>query len=107
MFVCCTQGKRQTKPEILFLNFKKEWFDKIMNLEKGEEYRDRTRYYFSRIWRKKDSIKKIWMMNGMHKNARQMLVKLNGIVLETDRYVLKLGEIISKDNKEIDDLVHY
>ena len=78
----------------------------MIKLEKFDEYRDRTSYYFSRIERKKDMIRYIWMMNGMHSNARQMLLEFKGLVITRKTYILRLGRIISTDTQHITSIVY-
>lgn len=99
---------------VLHLNLKGEWFDMISILVKEEEYRE-IKPFWSRIftddgikikgkyYRPKDII--ICFSNGMAKDRRQMLFKLNRIVIRagnpewgaeegTSYYCLVLGEKI-------------
>jgi hypothetical protein len=110
----CTQRekpktRRKIKKEILYLNIKAKWFNRIWAGIKTREYRDKTSYYDSRIGRKLHSIRYIWFMNGMNTNANQMLVEFNGLddqdLYSNYQYVLKLGNIVSVDTHEIDRLI--
>ena len=46
-------------------------------------------------------------MNGMQTNSRQILVEFLGLWISPEKYILKLGDIISQDIVEIDNLVHW
>lgn len=96
--------KKIERKNILYLNLKREYFDKILAREKLREYRNNTPYYHSRIGQKRGVIKYIWFMNGMHANARQMLVVCEKIQLNRQKYILYLGAIISADPKQIKNL---
>ena len=98
-------SNRKTNAHTLYLNLKAEHFDDIMNLEKFEEYRDRIKYYYGRIEESAWAYTQVWFMNGMQKDAREMLVEFKGLVVERKRYVIKLGKIISTDKKQIHKLV--
>lgn len=98
--------KRSTKKNILYLNLQRHYFDEIATLQKHYEYRDRSPYYRSRIEDKIENITHIWFMNGMKTHSRQMLVEFLGLEITYNKYILKLGKIVSQDISKIDKLVH-
>ena len=102
------QFESLTKSSILYLNIKWRYLKDILSGAKRHEYRDKTHYYWSRIGKKLDCIRYIWFMNGMNRNAKEMLIEFKGIAVEDPRshneYVLKLGEIISTDKIELQKL---
>ena len=93
------------KENRLYLNLKRVYFDRILSGKKTKEYRDRTRYYWTRIGSRVSKLKYIWFINGMKKGSDHMLVKFEGLTNDDDKsntqYVLKLGRIISTDKNEI------
>ena len=116
--------KKSNKKNILYLNLQRQYFDKIDRLQKRYEYRDRTPYYRSRIvvllpchWitspanalleDKVEHFTHIWFMHGMQTHSRQMLVEFLGLEKTHNKYVLKLGKIVSRDISTIDNLVHW
>ena len=83
------------KKKVLHLILMKEPFDKILNGTKTIEYRDKTDYWKTRLENKKFNLVKF--RNGYQKDARVMLVEHKGMDI-TDRYEIKLGKIIRKEN---------
>lgn len=105
----CRKTKTRIKKNILYLNLKRKWFIRIFLGIKRREYRDKNCYWYSRIGRRLHIIRYIWFMNGMHTNAKQMLVEFNGLddqdPYSNYKYVLKLGNIVSVQPHEIARLV--
>lgn len=102
---CVLQFPSQTKSLVLYLNIKEKYFNEIQCGTKTKEYRDKSSHYWTRIGKNIDFIRYIWFMNGMQRNAKQMLIEFKGVDDEDPRsqkeYVLKLGNIISTDNTVI------
>ena len=105
MYMYMRVVSQEKRTSILYLNLEAEYFDEILEGVKTSEYRDRTKYYHTRIATKTHLIKYIWFMNGMNTNSRQMLVEFQGLDSQDPRsrreYVLKLGRIVTLDPKKI------
>jgi hypothetical protein len=97
--------------KILHLTLKKKWFDMIASGEKKEEYREVKDYWHSRLMFKEYDV--VSFRNGYAKNAPKMLIEVRWIeicmgVLDWGApaneavYIIKLGKILSIDNRGID-----
>ena len=95
-----------TKPKILYLILKKEWFDMIASGEKKEEYRDIKPYYDTRLNKAYDVVR---FRNGYQKNAPVMTVELKEICMGLGElkwgapewenvYIISLGKILETQN---------
>ena len=109
--------KNLTQYPILHLNVKSKWFNMILKEEKTEEYRI-IKPYWSRIFSSNIKIKNnffnptdviICFSNGYSKNRKQMFIECKGLYVNEGKvewgaifgeqhYVLKLGNILKKNN---------
>jgi len=85
---------------ILYLILKKEPFDRILSGSKTIEYRDKTDYWSKRLDDKLFDY--VHFRHGYSKTARCMLVEHLGMDV-TDRYEIKLGKIVEKENIDAED----
>lgn len=102
--------------KILHLTLKKKWFDMILCGEKKEEYRELKTHWCRRLLCDKSmkisdypkfyQIERIVFRNGYAKNAPEIVVECDGIVIREGReewgaikgelyFVIRLGKIIS------------
>ena len=66
---------------------------------KREEYRNRTNYWAKRLDRRRYDI--VRFRNGYTSDAPTVDVEFLGVVLEHDRYVIKLGKIIACHRRRV------
>ncbi|MCX6199402.1 MAG: ASCH domain-containing protein [Bacteroidetes bacterium] len=106
---------KNTKPEILHLTLKKEWFAMIVSGEKKEEYRELKDYWKKRFWlegtTKCRSYDIVRFKNGYAKDAPEFDIVCKKITMRLSKakwstqkptkcFVIELGEILSKKNIE-------
>ena len=109
-----TENKPLEQPTVsssctLHLNLHKQWFDMILGGIKKEEYREMKSFYHLKFLASIKNYDTITFSNGYAKNRRQFVIELRGIQsglgiekwgapLGKVVYILKLGNIISRNN---------
>jgi hypothetical protein len=83
---------RIQEPSILHLTLHREWFAKIADGTKREEYRDITTYWQKRLSGR--SYDYVCFRNGYARTAPTMMVEFLGIEKRHDCYAILLGAIL-------------
>ena len=82
------------KKSVLQLTLDRQPFDEIAIGKKDKEYRERKRYWKTRLeGRDYDLIR---FRNGYAKDAPEMVVEFRGVRRSGRDYVIKLGRVLSK-----------
>ena len=81
---------------ILTLVLKGKWYDMIACCDKGEEYRDATKYWDARIgnWNNKRGPHVVEFRRGYHRNAPRMWFVVGGVYFRIGEHNISWGEPI-------------
>lgn len=78
---------------ILQLNLHREFFQRIADGTKTEEYRDKTEYWKTRLEGREYDV--IRFRNGYGPDVPEMDVEWKGLAKQRDCYVIRLGKILN------------
>jgi hypothetical protein len=86
--------------KLLHLTLYKKFFDLVLEGKKKEEYRDKTKYWRTRLFNE-NNVKPfdfIIFKNGYSKDAPWMKIKWIGLRIDKERFAILLGKIVETKN---------
>ena len=101
---------KTSEEKVLYINLKKEFFDKIKSGEKDWESREYKEHWIKRLLNPDKSFKTydlILFQNGYHTNAPRMWVEFKGVKIVKERkglfkvekeFEIELGKIVKTEN---------